>query len=115
LIDSYNFGVIVINGKRYVSDVIVFPERVLAGWWRKEGHRLAIDDLKTVLKTKPKPEILVVGTGYYGFVKVMPEVEQRLTKKGINLVAQPTREACETFNQLLNKGKRVVAALHLTC
>ncbi|MEM3578264.1 MAG: Mth938-like domain-containing protein [Candidatus Bathyarchaeia archaeon] len=29
MIDSYDFGVIVVNGKRYTSDVIIFPERVL--------------------------------------------------------------------------------------
>jgi hypothetical protein len=27
----------IINGKRYTSDLIVFPEKALSGWWR-EGH-----------------------------------------------------------------------------
>ncbi|RLI30667.1 hypothetical protein DRO48_02760, partial [Candidatus Bathyarchaeota archaeon] len=45
-IEAYGFGYIVVDGKRYTSDVIIFPDRVMDGWWRKEGHRLYVDDLK---------------------------------------------------------------------
>lgn len=115
MIDSYDFGVIVIDGKRYTSDVIVFPERVVDGWWRREGHRICLEDLKDVLNCEPKPETLVIGTGYYGIVKILPDVENALKSKGITLIAQPTREACQTFNKLLASKKRVVGAFHLTC
>lgn len=115
MIDSYEFGTIVINGKRYTSDVIVFPERVIDGWWRREGHRLCVEDLKEILRSKPKPEVLVVGTGYYGLVKVSPEVENTLKSHEIELLAQPTREACQTFNKLLKSNRRVAGAFHLTC
>jgi len=115
LIESYEFGAIVINGKRYTSDLIVFPERVIDGWWRKEGHRLYIEDLEEILKHEPKPEVLVVGTGYYGLVKVSPKIENILKSHRIELVAQPTKEATQTFNKLLSSKRRVVGAFHLTC
>lgn len=115
MIESYDFGIIVINGKRYTSDVIVFTERVVDGWWRKEGHRLYVDDLKEILNHEPKPEVLVVGTGYYGLVKVSPDVESALKYQGIELKVQPTKEACQTFNKLLKSNKRVAGAFHLTC
>ena len=115
LIESYKFGVIVINGKKYTSDIIVFPEHVIDGWWRKEGHRLHVEDIEEILKHEPKPKVLIVGTGYYGLVKISPEVENTLESHGIKLVAQPTREACQTFNKNLKSGKRVVGAFHLTC
>ncbi|MDI6847308.1 MAG: Mth938-like domain-containing protein [Candidatus Bathyarchaeia archaeon] len=115
MIDSYDFGVIAINGKRYTSDIIVFPERVIDGWWRREGHRLCVEDLKEILRREPKPEVLVVGTGYYGLVKVSPEVENTLKSHGIELVTQSTREACQTFNELLKSNRRVTGAFHLTC
>ncbi len=115
LIDSYEFGLIVINGRKYNSDVIVFPEKVVDNWWRKEGHSLHMEDLKEVMEREPKPEVLVVGTGYYGLVKILPEVENSLKKLGIELVAQPTKEAYKTFNTLLGSGKHVVGAFHLTC
>ncbi len=115
MIDSYEFGFIVIDNKRYTSDVIVFPEKIIDGWWRKEGHKLYVEDLREILQHEPKPEVLVVGTGYYGIVKVSPEVESTLKSHGIELVAQPTREACETFNKFLKSNKRVAGAFHLTC
>jgi len=115
LIEFYDFGVIVINGKRYTTDVIVFPERVVEGWWRKEGHRLCVEDLKEIFGHEPKPEVLVVGTGYYGLVKISSEVENALKPHGVDLVTQPTREACQTFNKLLKSSRRVAGAFHLTC
>jgi hypothetical protein len=115
LIESYKFGAVVINGKRYTSDVIVLPERVIDGWWRKEGHRLHVEDLEEILKQEPKPEVLIVGTGYYGLVKIPPEVENTLKSHGIELIAQLTREACQTFNKILKSNKLVVGAFHLTC
>ena len=115
MIESYDFGSIVIKAKRYTSDVIVFPERVIKGWWRKEGHRIYIEDLKEILNHEPKPEVLVVGTGYYGIVKILPEVETVLKSQRIELVAQPTKEACQTFNKLLKSNRQVAGAFHLTC
>jgi hypothetical protein len=44
--------------------VIVLPERVLRGWWRREGHGLVLEDLDEVLDELP--ERLLVGTGAYG-------------------------------------------------
>ena len=115
MIDSYEFGMIVIKGKRYRSDVIIFPDQVLDDWWRKEGHRLLVEDLKEVLNAELQPEVLVVGTGYSGLMKVANEVKEALKSKGIEIVVQSTKQACETFNKLLKSGRRVVAAFHLTC
>jgi len=113
MIESYDFGRIVVNGKRYMSDLIVFPSYVKDGWWRKEGHRLSVEDLKEVFEARP--QVLVVGTGYSGLMRVPEEVKEHLAERGIELIVKPTREACEAFNDLLRSGKRVVAALHLTC
>ncbi|MEM3536351.1 MAG: Mth938-like domain-containing protein [Candidatus Bathyarchaeia archaeon] len=115
MIDSYRFGVIVVNGKKYESDLIILPEKILDGWWRKEGHKLCVEDLKEVFKCEPKPEVLVVGTGYNGLMKVSSEVEDALKVHGITLIAQSTEEACQTFNKLLKANKRVAGAFHLTC
>ncbi|MDH4221498.1 MAG: Mth938-like domain-containing protein [Candidatus Bathyarchaeota archaeon] len=112
MIDSYDFGRIVINGKRYNTDLIVFSDKVTDGWWRKEGHRLHVEDLKDVLEVKP--EVLVVGTGYSGLMRVPPETRRYVESEGIEFIAQKTTEACETFNHLV-KSRKVVAALHLTC
>ena len=113
MIDSYGFGYITINGKRYTNDVIVFPNRVEDNWWRKEGHRLQIEDIEAVVEEKP--EVLVVGTGYYGLLKISAETVEFLKSKGVELIAQKTRDACTTYNRLVESRKKVIAALHLTC
>jgi len=112
LVDSYQFGLIVVNGKQYTSDVIIFPERVRDGWFRKSGHQLCLGDITEVITENP--EVLVVGTGASGLVEVLPEVEQKAEAQGIKLIAETTDKACQTYNQLC-QSKKVVAALHLTC
>lgn len=112
MIESYDFGRMTINGKRYTSDVIIFPDHINASWWRKEGHNLSIDDLKDVLQAEP--QVLVVGTGYHGYMKVPDEVKEYLMSKKIELIVESTREAYRTYNRLAST-KRVVAAFHLTC
>jgi len=113
MIDSYSFGQIVVNGKRYTSDIIIFQNRIKDNWWRKEGHSIDVEELKEVIQEKPK--ILVIGTGYFRFVKVPVEVKEYVKSNGIELITQSTRDACKTFNTLLKSGKKVVAALHLAC
>ena len=112
IIDSYQFGEIVINGRQYSSDVIIFPDRVKDNWWRKTGHQLCLDDIAEVITENP--EVLIVGTGESGLMRVLLEVEQEVSARGINLILQATDGACYTYNQLCH-SQRVVAALHITC
>ena len=112
IIDSYRFGLVVINGKNYTSDVIIFPDRVKDNWWKKKGHQLCLDDIADVIAEKP--EVLIVGTGASGLMKVLPEVEKAVDTTGIELITESTDKACHTYNQLC-QSQRVVAALHITC
>jgi hypothetical protein len=111
-IDSYQFGLITISGERYTSDVVIFLGRVRDNWRRKQGHLLSLADIAEVIAENP--EVLVVGTGAYGLVKVLPEVAASLKAQGIKLIAEPTNEACQIYNQLCH-SPRVAAALHITC
>ena len=112
VIDSYQFGEIVINGRKYTSDVIIFPDRVRDNWYRKTGHQLCLDDIAEVLTENP--EVLVVGTGASGLMKVLPEVEQAAQAQGIELIVAATDKACHRYNQFC-RSRRAVAALHITC
>jgi hypothetical protein len=111
-INSYSFGQILIDGESYTEDVIVFPDRVRSNWWRKSGHQVCVEDLNEVLEEKPKT--LIIGTGAYGAVEVLPETEAHLRAEGIRLIAERTAEAVRTFNKLV-KTEMVAAGLHLTC
>jgi hypothetical protein len=111
-VESYEFGRIVVDGQSYESDLIVLPERVLSGWWRRKGHRLGAGDLDAILEAEP--EVLVVGQGAYGRLSVSGKAARALKDAGIELIIEPTKRAVETYNQL-REERRAAAALHLTC
>jgi len=113
VIGAYRFGRIDVDGHVYTADVIITPERVVDTWWRKAGHNLVVADLADVVAAKP--DIVVVGTGYFGRMAVSEEARRYLEAQGIRVRAARTRLAVQDFNQLQDQQTRVVAALHLTC
>ena len=112
-IDSYQFGKIVIDGTAYSSDIIILGDSVQSDWWRRQGHSLSAEDLKTVIAAKPT--VLVVGCGASGLMKVPEKTRQVLQENDIQLQALDTSEAVQRFNELSQAGENVAAALHLTC
>jgi hypothetical protein len=112
MIDGYKFGRITVDGKDFRTDLILLPDRVLDSWWRKEGHNLCLEDLGEALAAEP--EVLVIGQGEPGLMKVPETLVEELQRRGIEVSVAPTREAVRAYNGLAGKRK-VVAALHLTC
>jgi len=111
-IEHYAFGKIVIDGKTYTSDVIIYPGRVDASWWREQGHYLQAVDLADIIGAKP--DTLIVGTGYSGVMTVPEETIRFVGSKGIEIWVERTERAVELYNSP-KKGRTVIAALHLTC
>ena len=112
-ITHYEFGRIVVENQIYKTDVVITPRNVHDNWWRKKGHSLAIEDLDTIINANP--DILVVGSGYYGHMQVPEKTKLFLMDKGIKLEVVKTSEAVELFNKLQKEYAQIVAALHLTC
>ncbi len=111
-IDSYSFGRIVIDGKAYTSDVIIYPGRIDAAWWRKEGHLLRPADVEEALRLGP--DVLVIGTGHDGVMRVPRETLSEIAGRGIDVKVERTAQAVEMYNALQAR-RTVIAALHLTC
>src|SRR3990170_5911937 len=95
-IDHYSFGKIIIDGKTYTSDVIIYPDRVDSSWWRKEGHYLQVVDLTEIINARP--DLLIIGTGYSGVMVVPEETIMFITSKGIEVRVERTEKAAELFN-----------------
>jgi hypothetical protein len=112
-IDDYRFGHISVGGQDYDADLIIFPDHVQQGWWRREGHRLAPEDLETVLADAP--QVLVVGTGCYGRMRVPEETLAALRAAGVEVRIAKTGDTVDDFNRLRRERARVIAVLHLTC
>ena len=112
MIEKYDFGAMVVDGQKYAADLIIFPGRINPAWWRKEGHKLTREDLEDVLKEDL--EALVVGTGFFGLMKVQEDVIEAARGSGLSLHVEKTKKAVEIFNQLCSQ-KRTAGAFHLTC
>ncbi len=112
MIESYSFGRMVVDGQTYTSDLIIFPEKINNSWWRKSGHKLCLEDLEDVFEEKP--ETLIIGTGFYGLMKVNEDVKSHARSKGIILIIEKTEKAVKSFNESASK-KRTTGAFHLTC
>jgi len=113
MIEDYGFGRMTIDGVTYTADVLLYPDHVDASWWRLEGHRLQPEDLKDVFAAEP--EVLVVGQGTPGLMRVPGATREAVAERGIVLVVAHTAEACVRYNEFLSQGKSVVGAFHLTC
>ncbi|HUW85023.1 MAG TPA: MTH938/NDUFAF3 family protein [Phycisphaerae bacterium] len=112
-INAYSFGCIDIDGRTYTADVIILPGQVQADWWREEGHALKPVDLSAVLEASP--QVLVVGQGAYGCMRVPPATVAWLREAGIEVVCGKTPQAVEAYDERCKGSRKVAAALHLTC
>jgi hypothetical protein len=110
-IEGYEFGRVLVDGEEHRRDVIVLPNRVVSGWWRRNGHALVLEDLDEVVDELP--ERLVIGSGAFAQLKPDPATLEALRLRGIEVDAVPTGEAVRLFTQL--DPNRTAAALHLTC
>ncbi len=112
MIESYAFGRMEIRGQTYTSDLILFPDKVKESWWRETGHKLSLKDIEDVFQEAP--DVLVVGTGFHGLMKVDEGVKEHARSKGITLVVEKTTQAVQSYNNTASQQK-TIGAFHLTC
>jgi hypothetical protein len=108
---DYSFGRIVVDGEEHDRDLIVLPDRVVANWWRREGHSLTLEDLSEV--KDELPEKLILGTGAQGRLRPPDAVLAELERRGIEVEVLHTGDAVRRYGEL--DERRTAAALHLTC
>jgi hypothetical protein len=112
-IENFSFGSLVINGKKYTSDLMIYPDgRVEDSWWRKSGHKLSSEDIIRLIESKP--EVIVAGQGMSGLMRPERDLGNLLEQIGITFIAAPNEEAVQRFNELSSK-KKIGACFHLTC
>ncbi len=116
-IDATEFGAIIVDGKTYGHDVIIR----LSGNVEKRRKRLSKEQYGTshvISKAEAKfvlekgCDLLVVGTGQDGNVRLSPEASAYFAKKDCRVVLQRTPDAILTFNR---SRDRKIALMHVTC
>ena len=116
-IEGTSFGSITIDGKTYDHDVLIRLDGTIAKRKKKlskklygTSHVVSEDEAKFVFEKGS--ELLVLGSGQEGNVRLSPEAETYFTKKGCKVVIQPTPEALRVFNNA--RGKKI-GLFHVTC
>lgn len=111
-----SFGEVEIDGKRFSHDVVVDGGQVRK---RRKGPskayraRYGHTPLSTDEAIPWSSARLIIGTGATGQLPVMDEVYAEAGRRGVEIVALPTSEACDL---LARQGKTGAAAiLHVTC
>ena len=112
MINSYSFGTITIDNQKFTKDLIIYPDHKTSNWRRKTGHFLTEDDITEIINYKP--EILIIGTGASGLMKVDDKLKEKLKSLNIETIIKKTADAVTEYNEVY-KVKKVVAELHLTC
>jgi hypothetical protein len=114
-LDQFSFGSIRIDGVTYENDVVIDRGEVRKR--KKKASKPFRDQFgHTPLSVEEnipwKCRTLVVGTGAEGALPVMTEVQREAERRGVELVAVPTKKAIGLLN---GKAKQANAVLHVTC
>jgi len=110
-IEKYSFGNLIVDKKKYIRDVLILPGDVVSTWQRQKSHFVIMKDIRDL--TEIEFDYLILGTGFYGQMKIAEEIILYCQKKNIQLFIGKTRQAIEKYNSLTSNKK--AAALHLTC
>ena len=116
-LESPTFGRILADGKIYDHDIVIYPSGKIGmrkKWISKKkhgtSHKLDPDELREYLGEEF--DVLVVGTGMYGMLSLLPESRELLGNREV--IEKPTPEAVRLFNEL-RKERRVLGIFHVTC
>jgi hypothetical protein len=110
------FGSIEIDGHTYDHDVVVEQGEVRKRVKKPSKPHRARYGHTPLSADEEIPwggSRLIIGTGAYGSLPIMPEVSQEAGRRGVELVAGPTVEACGLIADLDRRD--VNAILHVTC
>lgn len=111
-----SFGLVEIDGRRFDRDVVLEAGSVRR---RKKKPSKPYRDRFGHTPLSADEEIpwsasrLIVGTGVSGQLPIMPELYQEAQRRGVEVIAVPTEEACRLLSEL--GPREAVAIIHVTC
>ena len=113
--EHFEFGVIDIDGVIYEHDLVI--DRGEIHRRKKKASKKFRDAFgHTPLSVEEdipwKCTCLVIGTGAYGRMPVMDDVQREASERGIELIVLPTAEAIQALRK---QPKNTNAVLHVTC
>jgi len=107
-IESYNTGMICINGVRLTSSLIVSPRSLINPWHPKSFADIAPQHIEQIIQLHP--EIIILGTGrqlHFPSSLLAAQIQQL----GIGFETMDTGAACRCYNLLMGEGRNIAAGL----
>jgi len=110
------FGEVEIEGERFGRDVVIDAGRVRP---RRKAPSKALRNEYGHTPLSAAEEIpwggrrLIIGTGAQGSLPVLPDVYAEAARRGVDVTAVPTADACRLLADL--RRRDVYAVLHVTC
>jgi hypothetical protein len=111
-----SFGLIEIDGQRFEHDVVLEQGAIRK---RKKGpskvhrERYGHTPLSADEAIPWSSPVLIIGTGASGQLPIMPELYEEARRRGVEVVAEPTEDACQRLRSI--DREEVSAILHVTC
>ncbi len=119
-VDSFSFGTITIDGKKYKCDVLIHTDGTTEN--RKGGllmfgsHRITKENIERLTCGGDKPDLIIVGLGTASAAHVDEDAKKWAQDQGIELVELSSDEAVAKLNSAWDsKEKKVAALIHVTC
>ena len=116
-VDKLRFGSIIIDGKKFSRDVLVFSDSIVkrrkGGFLMFGSHNIKKAEIEEL--TQGDPGTIIVGTGTDGKARLACDLENWASDKNLSLIVQPSYEAAARLNELVDQGNEVAALIHITC
>jgi hypothetical protein len=110
------FGAIEVEGRAYNHDVVIDGGEVRKRNKKRSKPQRDHYGHTPLSMNEELPwggSRLIIGTGAYGSLPITPDVTEDAQRRGVELEAVPTEEACRLIASL--DARDVHAVLHVTC
>ena len=116
-IDSFSFGSIVVDGKKYRRDLIFLPAGTVkqrkGGFWMFGDHNIKREEIEELFQAGA--QVALVGIGTSSKASVSDEAKKYVEEANLDVSILSSTDAVGKWNQMLDQGKKVAALIHITC
>ena len=116
-IDKFSFGSAVIDGTKYIRDLILLPNGTVkrrdGGFWVVGSHCIKKEEVEQLFTSGA--QAVVIGVGVFSRAHLSDDAAAYAKSQPAELAVLPSREAVRKWNQLAGEGKKAAALIHITC
>ena len=112
MIDDHKFGSFVVDGRMYLGDIKIVNNRV-RHWEDRRKHIITLENIKDLLESNP--EMIIIGTGNSGLLKIHENVKEIIMGRRIKLFIDKNLSAIKKYNETISENRKGAALFHATC